>query len=154
MSSSTPIGDPAQLRFDHIGVVVSDIPAAVACLGATFGIRALTDRIDDDALGVSVQFVRDHSGVVYEMITPRGAHSPVAKTLASNNNLLNQVAYRTPDLTQGAQAMRAAGHFALGRPAPAIAFGGAHVQFFWCELGFVIELVEGFDTGPVFHDSR
>ena len=105
MSSSTPIGDPAQLRFDHIGVVVSDIPAAVACLGATFGIRALTDRIDDDALGVSVQFVRDHSGVVYEMITPRGAHSPVAKTLASNNNLLNQVAYRTPDLTRGAQAM-------------------------------------------------
>ena len=149
-----PPGDFAKLRFDHIGVVVKDIPAAFACFHATFGVCSLTDRFDDDGLRVSVQFVRDYSGVVYEMISPRGLSSPVAKTLASNNNLLNQVAYRTPSLREGAEAMRQAGHFALGAPAPALAFGGAHVQFFWCELGFVIELIEGFDTGPAFHDFR
>jgi methylmalonyl-CoA/ethylmalonyl-CoA epimerase len=149
-----PLGNLAKLRFDHIGVVVKDIPVAIACFDATFGIRSLTDRFDDDGLRVSVQFLRDHSGVVYEMISPRGANSPVAKTLASNNNLLNQIAYRTPALKESDEAMRQAGHFALGPPAPALAFGGAKVQFFWCELGFVIELVEGFDTGPVFRDSR
>ena len=151
MTSSPSAPLTAALRFDHIGVVVKDIPAAIATFGATFGIVGITERFDDEGLGVSVQFCRDFSGIVYEAISPLGAKSSVAKTLASKTNLLNQVAYRTDAFAQSAEALRDAGHFALGPPAPALAFGGARVQFFWCEMGFVIELIEGLNTGPTFH---
>jgi methylmalonyl-CoA/ethylmalonyl-CoA epimerase len=131
--------------FDHIGIVVKDVDAAVAAAASLFGAHEATRRFDDEVLGVSVRFVRDPSGIVYEMIAPLGAESPVAQALESRTNLLNQIAYRTPALAPSVMALRKQGSMSLGPAKPAKAFDGAKVQFLLSELGFIIELIEAPD---------
>jgi methylmalonyl-CoA/ethylmalonyl-CoA epimerase len=130
------------LIFDHIGIVTADTDKACRQFGATIGAVEISDRFDDDALGVSVQFIRDRAGIVYEMISPLGEKSPVAKALATKTNVLNQIAYRTTSIVEAASALRQFGSMPLGPAKPALAFDGALVQFYFCPLGFVIELVE------------
>src|SRR5690606_14508063 len=91
-----------------------------------------------------VRFFRDVSGVVVELIAPLGERSPVANTLTQNHRL-NQIAYRCDDLARAGAALRSARAVPTGRPAPAIAFGGALVQFFWSPMGHLIELIEAPD---------
>ena len=131
-----------ELIFDHIGIVVSDIESGKAELTGMLGALRWTRRFDDPILGVSVLFARDSSGVVYELIAPFGEKSPVAGTLRSRANLLNQIAYRTRVLDASVKRLRAAGAAPIGPAAPALAFGGARVQFLMVPLGFVVELVE------------
>jgi methylmalonyl-CoA/ethylmalonyl-CoA epimerase len=133
---------PQALVFDHIGIVTANVGKACAQFGAMVGATGATARFDDEVLGVTVQFIRDGSGITYEMIAPLGDASPVAKSLAAKTNLLNQVAYLTPAIAEAGALLRKAGNFPLDKPKPAIAFGGALVQFFFCPLGFVIELIE------------
>jgi methylmalonyl-CoA/ethylmalonyl-CoA epimerase len=130
------------LMFDHIGIVTSDTEKACREFGATIGATEISDKFDDVALGVSVQFIRDPAGIVYEMISPLGEKSPVAKALATKTDILNQIAYRTASIADAARELRKLGSLPLGPAKPALAFGGALVQFFFTRLGFVIELVE------------
>lgn len=135
-------GEAPVLMFDHIGIVASDTGEACRQFGATIGAVEISDRFDDVSLGVSVQFIRDRAGIVYEMISPLGEKSPVAAALATKSNFLNQIAYRTGSIADAAVELRRLGNFPLGPAKPALAFDGALVQFFFCPLGFVIELVE------------
>ena len=136
------------LIFDHIGIVVADLDAASEQIRRLLPIDGSTRRFDDEGLGVSVQFFRDRSGLVFELIAPLGERSPVANTLAQQHRL-NQIAYRCVDLETEVKVLRRAGAMPLGRPAPAIAFGGARVSFLWSPLGHVIELIEA----PEFHHA-
>lgn len=129
------------LEFDHVGVVVSDLAEGRRQLEATLPVVASTAVFDDATLGVSVQFYRDHSGVVFELIAPYGDSSPVLNTLKQAHRL-NQLAYRCRDLESASRALRRARAVPLGAPAPAVAFDNALVQFFWSPLGHVIELIE------------
>ena len=139
------------LVFDHIGLVVPDLDTGADQIGRTLPVTGWTARFDDAGLGVSVQFARDAGGVVFELIAPLGDRSPVAAIVKKREGILNQLAYRVADLAAAAQAMRAARAVPLGRPAPAIAFGGAQVQFFMSQMNVVIELIEA----PAFaHDFR
>lgn len=139
------------MTFDHIGIVAPDVGIACQEFAAAIGAKEISDRIEDDVLDVTVQFIRDEAGIVYEMIAPLGAQSPVAKTLRSRANLLNQIAYRCPDLTVASVALRQSGALPLGPPKPARAFGGARVQFFYMRLGFVVELIETTSFSMPFH---
>jgi methylmalonyl-CoA/ethylmalonyl-CoA epimerase len=136
----------AGLVFDHVGLVVPDLDSAMRQLRATTGAVEATARFDDPGLTVSVRFLRDRAGMVYELIAPFGEGSVVAATLARKRDLLNQLAYRTADLAKAVQHLRGQGCMPLGAPAPALAFGGAQVQFLFNPLGFVLELIE--DTAP------
>lgn len=130
------------LIFDHIGIVVGDLDAGGDTLTKLIGPLAWTSRFDDSGLGVSVRFARDSTGIVYELIAPLGSASPVARTLKSRANLLNQIAYRTRSLETSLQRLRVTGVAPLSAPAPALAFGGARVQFLMSPLGFLLELIE------------
>jgi methylmalonyl-CoA/ethylmalonyl-CoA epimerase len=134
--------NPPVLMFDHIGIVTSDTDHACRQFGSTIGAVEISERFDDSALGVSVQFIRDRAGIVYEMISPLGEKSPVAKALATKTNILNQICYRTASIAEAAAELRELGNMPLGPAKPALAFDGALVQFFFCRLGFVIELIE------------
>lgn len=129
------------MEFDHIGVVVPDLQEGRRRIMATLPITAATPAFDDRVLGVSVQFYRDGSGLVFELIAPFGDSSPVANTLAQAHRI-NQLAYRCLDLDEAGRALRRGRAVPLGSPTPAVAFGGARVQFFWSPLGHVIELIE------------
>ena len=83
-----------------------------------------------------------------------GDKSPVTNTLSKGVNILNQIAYRVMDLDAAEATMRAAGAFPTGRPQPAIAFGGARVQFFLVPTGYVLELIEAPDFQHVFKTEQ
>jgi methylmalonyl-CoA/ethylmalonyl-CoA epimerase len=134
--------DAVELFFDHVGIVVADIEAGGAILTAALGPLSWTQRFDDARLGVAVRFARDRSGMVYELIAPFGDASPIARTLKSRANLLNHIAYRTSSLDSGLKRARAMGAAPVSAAAPAVAFGGASVQFLMLPLGFLIELIE------------
>jgi methylmalonyl-CoA/ethylmalonyl-CoA epimerase len=131
-----------KLVFDHVGIVVPDLDKGLRNLSAMIGATEASARFDDPGLTVSVRFLRDTAGMVYELIAPFGEGSVVAATLARKRDLLNQIAYKTSDLAKAAHHLRGQGCMPLGAPAPALAFGGAHVQFLFSPLGFVLELIE------------
>ncbi len=138
MTSTTP----PMLEFDHIGILTADVGKACREFGTVVGATGISQRFDDTGLGVTVQFICDGTGIVYEMIAPLGEASPVAMALASKSNLLNQIAYRTRSIAESAAVLRKTGSFPLGAARPAVAFDGALVQFFMCPQGFIVELIE------------
>ncbi len=129
--------------FDHIGVVVSDVHWGRPRLAPLWGVARWTGIFEDPIHRVVVQFGRDASGIVYELVAPLGDSSPIATALAKGQNLLNHVAYRTPDLAAAAAVLRRQGCIPLGRPAPAVAFGGQPVQFFLTPVRIILEVVQG-----------
>jgi methylmalonyl-CoA/ethylmalonyl-CoA epimerase len=142
--------DSPELMFDHIGIVVPDVVTGSSSLAAVLGPLLWTQSFLDVGLGVSVRFAQDRSGIVYELIAPLGADSLVARTLKSRANLLNQIAYRTSSLESSVKRLRAQGAVPVSVAAPAVAFGGARVQFLMVPLGFLIELIEGDRVVHVF----
>jgi methylmalonyl-CoA/ethylmalonyl-CoA epimerase len=134
--------DIAELTFDHIGIVVGTLDAGFDQLTALLAPLQWTERFDDPGLGVSVRFARDAAGIVYELIAPLGPDSPVRRALESRANLLNQIAYRTPSLDAAVARLRRARAVPVGAAKPAVAFGGARVQFLMTQLGFLVELIE------------
>lgn len=139
------------LIFDHVGIVVPDIDLGSRQIESTLPVVAATPRFDDPGLGVSVKFFRDASGLVFELIAPLGASSPVQNTLGQSHRL-NQLAYRCDDIVVAATALRTARAVPLGPAKPALAFGGGLVQFFWSPMGYVIELIESREARQDFAD--
>lgn len=140
--------------FDHIGVVVPAVDWGRPRLAPLWGVGRWTRVFEDPVHKVIVQFGRDMSGIVYELVAPLNDDAPIAQALAKGQNLLNHVAYRTPDLAAAALALRGQGCIPLGRPAPAVAFGGQPVQFFLTPVRIILEVVQGaawahrFDLAP------
>lgn len=139
-----------ELIFDHVGLVVRDLATGFANVRSLLPIVAATQVYDDQVLGVSVQFLRDAGGVMFELIAPLGDNSPVAKIAASGRGVLNQVAYRVGNLAAAAEYFRARGATPTGAAKPAIAFDGAPVQFFLTKEFVVVELIESEGASRAF----
>ena len=146
-AETVPSPQVPALAFDHLGIIVADLGAGRAFLEASLGIARWSEVVDDEALGVLVQFGSAADGAgsvhgpVYELVAPRGEGSPVSGQLNRGKGVLNHVAYRTPDLLASAAHLRTTGCFATGEPKPAQAYGGALVQFWVSPLRFLIELI-------------
>jgi methylmalonyl-CoA/ethylmalonyl-CoA epimerase len=138
------------LTFDHLGLVCAEISQGRSFLGNTLGVNDWTDAVTDPIQQVHVQFGRDNSGMVYELIAPSAAGSPIAASLKSGKNILNHVAYRTSDILAAAAQLQASDCIAISMPNPAVAFDGALIQFFYSPLNFIIELIEQDETHHKF----
>jgi hypothetical protein len=136
-----PLAPLADAHFDHVGVVVPSLVKGRAAFAAIHGIAAWTQAVTDPVNGVHVLFGRDPAGMVYELLEPIDASSPVHAALGLRKNL-NHVAYRIADLATGAAAMRAVGCAPVGEPTRAVAFDNGLIQFFVTPLYTVIELIE------------
>jgi methylmalonyl-CoA/ethylmalonyl-CoA epimerase len=130
------------LRFDHIGLVVSDMAGGRAALESMFGVDRWTQVFEDPGIGVYVQFGRTEEGPCYELISPLGEASPVATALKRGVNILNHVAYLTADLDVESQRLQEMGSMMAGPAKPAVAYGGARVQFWITPQRFMVELIE------------
>jgi methylmalonyl-CoA/ethylmalonyl-CoA epimerase len=135
--------DDLDLVFDHVGLIVDSLGDSARLFATLFPIAAWTKRFNDEGLGVSVCFGRDTSGLVWELIAPYGAESPVARAVRTKRYRLNQVAYRTGDLPRARDRLKSHGAVVLGEAKPALAFNGARVQFLHVPQGFIVELIEG-----------
>lgn len=141
------------LEFDHIGIVVPNLSEGRRLIEGTLPVVESSRPFDDPGLGVSVQFYRDRSGVVFELIAPLGDASPIRNTLTQVHRL-NQLAYRCRSLEEAARTLRSNRVIPLGAPAPALAFDNALVQFFWSPLGHVIELIQSSKVRQDFMDIQ
>jgi methylmalonyl-CoA/ethylmalonyl-CoA epimerase len=130
------------LIFDHLGVVCRTLDMGRAFLSEALAVREWTGVSTDPIQKVHVQFGRDRAGTVFELIAPSDPESPIAATLKSHKNILNHLAYRTPDIAGAGAALQAQGCIAISQINPAVAFGDALIQFFYSPLDFIIELVE------------
>ena len=128
--------------FDHSGVVVKTLEKGRRSMQQTLGISEWTAELEDPINGVHVTFGRDPCGVVYELLAPLDAQSPVQGALQSRKNLLNHVAYLVPNLREAAARMRTAGCAPTADPKPAIAYGNRMIQFFVTPLNIIVELIE------------
>jgi methylmalonyl-CoA/ethylmalonyl-CoA epimerase len=141
---------PAHWKFDHIGIVVKSLTKAKDALTKVVGIVEWTAPIDDYVNGVQLMFGRDPSGLVYELLVPLGAESPVASALATRKNILNHTAYLVKNLAASAEYLRSVGCASADQAKPAIAFGGALIQFFVTPLNTVIEIIEAPEHRHIF----
>lgn len=130
------------MQFDHIGLVVPDLASGVAYCRDVLGLNRFSVAVEDPLQRVWVQFVHDENGLCYELVAPVGEDSPVTQVIKTRRNVINHLAYRVPSLQEGAVRLREQRHLPLGPSQPAVAFGGAHVQFFLSPLGHIVELIE------------
>lgn len=130
------------LKFDHIGLIVGDMAEGRTFLEEMFGLDHWTEIFEDPGIGVYVQFGRALEGPCYELIAPLGDASPVTTALKRGINILNHVAYLTPNLDDDAKELESKGSIMAGPPKPAVAYRGARVQFWISPQRFMVELIE------------
>src|SRR4051794_4408635 len=128
--------------FDHLGVVVPQLPLGRSMLSAALGIRRWTVEFDDPVNDVFVQFGQCPSGMCYETIAPRSPDSPVRTALKKRVNILNHVAYRVADLACEAERLQGQGFRPVAEARSAIAYDGHRIQFLINAESFFIELIE------------
>ena len=134
--------DQCEVKFDHVGIFVKDIEVGLNQLKNLLPIVHQGEIYKDPLLSVLVQFCYDRDGTCYELVAPFGDDNPVDPILASNNNILNHVAYKSENFEDTINHFRNSGCLPLGSAKPAVAFGGARVQFFLTPLRLIIEIIE------------
>jgi len=133
------------LQFDHVGMVVKSLAKGRDALSEMLGTVQRTQEFRDPVNGVLLQFLRDPSGVCYELLEPLDETSPVYPALVGGKAILNHVAYRVDDIRTQGERLRLAGCAPTSEPKPAIAYNGRPIQFFVTPLRFVLELIEAPD---------
>ncbi len=143
------------LIFDHVGIAVKTIEQGQGILKSLLQIKKWTEVFEDPIQRVNVQFGLDLSGICYELVAPTGPDSPIANAIAKKSNILNHLAYRTPDIVACGKELRTARYFPSSQPAPAVAYGGRLIQFFMSPLNMIVEIIEDQPSGfcHVFKNS-
>jgi len=131
-----------EMRFDHIGIVVAELSAGCRMLRDHFAVMLWTCVFNDPINDVHVQFGRDAAGICYELIAPLSSRSPVWRSLRSGNNITNHIAYRVRDLETAGARLIASDFSPVSDPKPAVAYGGARIQFFMSPIFSLVELIE------------
>ncbi|ENY71968.1 glyoxalase [Aeromonas diversa CDC 2478-85] len=130
------------MKLHHIGLVVAELDLGVTYCRESLGIERFSEPVHDPLQRVHIRFAYDAAGTCYELIAPAAEDSPVSQALRTRHNLLNHLAYEVEDIARSAEQLRGQRHLPLGPSQPAVAFGGAPVQFFLSPLGHIVELVQ------------
>lgn len=146
----TDLTAPPNWVFDHVGLVVKSLEKGRSAMTGIFPDMVWTDPFDDNVNGVRIQFGRDPTGMVHELLVPLGLDSPVAAALHERRDLLNHLAYRVADLCLANAHMRSARCAATAPAKPALAYGGRLIQFFVTPINTIIELIEAPDHDHSF----
>ena len=144
MSHCKPSLGETELRFHHIGIFVPTIQLGIEWHKALLCEPEFGELIQDPDMGVSVLFITDKDKIVYELIAPLGKNSPATASLKKGTNIVNHLAYETPDFEGQIIRMRELGCMPIGPAREAVAFGNRRVAFFYTPLRTIIELIEEF----------
>jgi methylmalonyl-CoA/ethylmalonyl-CoA epimerase len=139
-----------ELHLHHVGIVVKDIPSAVAEYVTYLGYEITTEIIHDPLQTAFVQFLRlPGERVFMEFVAPDGEESKLTNALRKGGGL-NHTCYATEDIDQACEDLRCKGMFLLQAPVAAAAFPGRRIAWLMGRLCNQIELVEqrGMDGLP------
>jgi len=95
------------VRLDHIGIAVSDLPAAERLYAGVLGGRVAA-REDLPGEGVRVVFIAV-GGALVELLTPEGGDGPLTRFLQSRGEGLHHLAFEVPDLAASLREAAAGG---------------------------------------------
>jgi methylmalonyl-CoA/ethylmalonyl-CoA epimerase len=140
------------LRFDHLGVVATNLSFGRDHLAAIFYVSRWTEEFEDPINNVFVQFGLDQSNQCYELIAPRNKESPVTVFLKKKTDIFNHVAYLVASLPMEVNRLREHRCMPIGDPKPAVAYGGRNIQFLLSPMGFIFELIEAPDHNHIYRN--
>jgi methylmalonyl-CoA/ethylmalonyl-CoA epimerase len=137
------------VKFDHIGLVVSDIESYFdKFLSPVFGVPTMSEVYTDPLQRSKVAFALTENGVRIELIEPLGPDSPVTEILKRKRGGLHHLCFEARSLEEDIKRLTASGCVMIGPPKPAVAFQNRRVVFFFTPTFEVIELVEEKDHRP------
>jgi methylmalonyl-CoA/ethylmalonyl-CoA epimerase len=136
-------------RFNHVGVAVPDIAAAVPFYAAAFGFVPLTDVYHDEIQQVRVVFIgpaqdfadRHARGFVLELIEPAGDGSHLHRLLKAGGGAYH-ACFAVADIAAGLETLGRHGCLKVRGPDPAVAFHGHPIAWVYTPTRHLVELVQ------------
>jgi len=137
---------PAQFGFRlvHVGVAVGELDPAVRMLESLFGYEVTSGPFDDPIQKVTVNFLKQQTGDAseIELIAPLTEDSPIRSILAKGSAAAYHLCFETTDLDGALAYVKSKGCIIVSAPAPAVAFGGRRIAWFYTPTRQLFELVE------------
>jgi methylmalonyl-CoA/ethylmalonyl-CoA epimerase len=123
---------------------VQDIDIAASMFNSLLGYRVISSPFDDPIQNVTVNFMTqsDTDVAEIELIAPLTEDSPLRTILNKNGGGAYHLCFETNDLDGALAHVRNNGCIVLGEPAPAVAFGGRRIAWFYTRTRQLFELVE------------
>jgi methylmalonyl-CoA/ethylmalonyl-CoA epimerase len=131
------------MKFDHVGIIVSDLPSGRDHFTSVYGIKEWSKEFCDEINGVYVQFCIDSTGICYEIIAPIDKNSPVYNVIEKSLNIINHIAYRVENIEEKALDLYDNNFISLGEAKKAVAYKMKKIQFFYSkDHHYLLELIE------------
>ncbi len=131
-----------QLR--HVGVAVPELKPAIEVLRELFGYEIVSGPFDDPIQKVTVSFLQQsgEEAAEIELIAPLTKDSPICSILAKGSGAAYHLCFETTDLEGALAHAKSKGCIMVSPPAPATAFGGRRIAWFYTSTRQLFELVE------------
>jgi methylmalonyl-CoA/ethylmalonyl-CoA epimerase len=129
------------MRLHHVGIVVRDLREYSASCVAFLGLHPATEVFHDPIQKVRVQFWRDDTGHLLELVEPAAPDSPVNEALRKGGGL-NHLCFEVDDIETDLRAALDRGALPVTGIAPAVAFEGRRIAFLFLPDLNLVEFVE------------
>jgi methylmalonyl-CoA/ethylmalonyl-CoA epimerase len=130
------------LTFHHLGLAVTDIPAALSVLrGLGYTCAA---EIHDPLQEVRLVWCRHDTMPAVELVAPTENPGPIDNILENNSESIYHTCYQASSIEESVSAIKSDGIRVLpvASPKPAVLFGGRRVGFYQLKGFGLIEIVE------------
>jgi methylmalonyl-CoA/ethylmalonyl-CoA epimerase len=127
----------------HIGFVVANIQTAMDGFIRSLGASSDRQVFEDPRQRVKVAFLTPGAAEPQiELVEPMGEDSPVRRFLVEKGGGLHHFCYQTDDLEAELKLMRSRRAILVGKPTPAVAFGGRRIAWMLTLEKLLIEVLE------------
>ena len=130
-----------EFRFAHLGVAVNDLERGLADYRDRCGYALMSGPFEDPIQKVRVCFIARGSEPQLELIAPLTEDAPVKRLLAKGGGAYH-VCYEVDDIDAALAEVRGKGCIVLSGPAPAVAFSGRKIAWFYTPGRQLVEVVE------------
>jgi methylmalonyl-CoA/ethylmalonyl-CoA epimerase len=138
------IAEHGVIGVDHVGIAVADLDEAVAWYGATFGLVATHEEVNEEqGVREAMLSAPGDTGTAIQLLAPLRADSAIGKFLERNGPGIQQMAYRVTDIDATCAALREQG-LRLLYAEPRRGSAGSRINFVHPKDagGVLVELVE------------
>ncbi len=144
---TTKLPDDLRFKLLHVGVAVPEIDSAAAMFASLFGSTVVSGPFDDPIQKVTVNFLTQGEedggdAAEIELIAPLTPDAPIQSMLSKTGGGAYHLCFETNDMERALAHVRQHKCLLVAPPAPAIAFGGRRIAWFYTPTRLLIELVE------------
>ena len=139
-----PVLDELDFKLRHVGIAVPSLGPATETLASLFGYKVISGLFDDPIQKVTVNSLAqaDEEVAQIELIAPLTEDSPIKSMLAKGGGGIYHLCFETNDIDKALAHAKSKGCIIVSPPAPAIAFCGRGIAWFYARTRQLFELVE------------